>query len=997
LSTSSGVFPCTRWRGAVLAIVFAVAAAPRTEARDVQDFLGRPVGSVRLQLEGRDIDDAALLDLVDTRVGEPLRMTDVRETMEHLHGLGRFQDVQVHADLAAAGSVALRYDLIPLHTVRAVGFRGQLGLSEQTLRDFVQDRFGSTPSVGRAAEAARALTSLLHDRGFVAGQVTPEPIVQHDPDRTTLFFNVASGVRTRIREVVVNGREPPGVRTLRQRGAFQAGEPLDRIRIQADLESYVADVKARGYYQARADFVARADEGEPLAQVEVTVDAGPRISVAFQGDPIPSKQRNELVPVLKEHSVDEDLLEDSRARIESSFQAQGYKDAAAPYAWKGDEQAAERQLVFTVTKGRQYRVQEVELVGNAAVSTRDLLPFVTVARGQPYVESSVAGDKARIVEEYRRRGYVDAKVQHVTVGGTQSGVEPQVVPLTVRIQIAEGARALVRTVGFMGNTAFGEAELSADVKVKPGRPFYDPEIAGDRDAITLKYLNAGYPTATVEPQVAFSADRTQADVRFAIREGAQVFIDHIMIVGNNRTSAKLIGDQLTLKVGKPLGYNDLVESQQRVSALGLFRRARITDLEHSGDPVHRDVLVSVEEAPLTTYGFGGGLEGGQQLRRASGGGTQGQAEQVFQIAPRGFFEIGRRNLWGKNRTVNLFTRLTLRPRNATSTTDSNASQGRYGFNEYRVLGTLREPKLLGTEADGLVTAFIEQAVRSSFNFSRRAVQAEAARRIGPGLSVIGRYSFERARIFDPRYNESEKPQIDRFFPQVRLSSFSSTFVRDTRDDALDPSRGMFTSLETAIAARVVGSEVGFLRSFIQTFVFRPLPTRRRIIFAGAARLGLGRGFPKEVVVLDEAGNPVPGPDGQPVTATVRDIPASERFFAGGATTVRGFALDRLGTPDIIDSDGFSKGGDALLVLNAELRVAVTRDIGVAGFLDAGNVFPRTADLRFGEIRPASGLGLRYKSPLGPLRFDVAFNLSRRFAGEKLESPRQYWITLGQAF
>jgi outer membrane translocation and assembly module TamA len=158
-----------------------------------------------------------------------------------------------------------------------------------------------------------------------------------------------------------------------------------------------------------------------------------------------------------------------------------------------------------------------------------------------------------------------------------------------------------------------------------------------------------------------------------------------------------------------------------------------------------------------------------------------------------------------------------------------------------------------------------------------------------------------------------------------------------------------------------------------------------MVFAGAARIGLARGFPREVI----------GDDGLP--QTVRDIPASERFFAGGATTVRGFALDRLGTPEIIDSDGFSQGGDALLVLNAELRAALGRNISAAGFVDAGNVFARTADLRIGDIRPTAGFGFRYKSPIGPLRFDIGFNLDRQPVAGALESPRQYFFTLGQAF
>jgi outer membrane protein insertion porin family len=337
--------------------------------------------------------------------------------------------------------------------------------------------------------------------------------------------------------------------------------------------------------------------------------------------------------------------------------------------------------------------------------------------------------------------------------------------------------------------------------------------------------------------------------------------------------------------------------------------------------------------------------------------------------------------------------VTFRPRNVVEMDNQDG----YGFNEYRVLGTFREPKIFGTMTDALLTGFVEQAVRSSFNFIRRAVQAEAARRVSTNVTLVGRYSFERTRLFDERYNAEEKPQIDRFFRQFRLSSVSSAALRDTRDDPLDPTRGMLLSADYEVAARLIGSEVGFLRSYLQSFFFRQLSSARRTVLAGAARVGLATGLPREVIRTDETGRPILGPDGRPLTETVEDLPASERFFAGGSTTVRGFALDRLGTPDTIDSDGFAQGGNALIVLNAELRMHAWKDLGFVGFFDAGNVFGNVSDLRLGDIRPAAGFGLRYRSPLGPIRVDLGFNLDRQFVAGQREEPRQIHISLGHAF
>jgi outer membrane translocation and assembly module TamA len=233
---------------------------------------------------------------------------------------------------------------------------------------------------------------------------------------------------------------------------------------------------------------------------------------------------------------------------------------------------------------------------------------------------------------------------------------------------------------------------------------------------------------------------------------------------------------------------------------------------------------------------------------------------------------------------------------------------------------------------------------------------------------------------------------------VRLSSVASSLIRDTRDDALGPSRGTLVGIENEVAARAIGSEVGFVKSFMQGFVYRRLRGPRGAVLAAGVRLGLAAGFAREVPEVDVDGRPLLGPDGAPVEALVDDLPASERFFAGGDTTVRGFGLDQLGTPPTLDANGFPRGGNAVLVLNAELRVPLWRDLGAVVFLDGGNVFRRVEDFNPAELRAAAGFGLRYRSPIGPLRLDLGFKLDPGvLPNGQEERPSALHISLGQAF
>jgi outer membrane protein assembly complex protein YaeT len=500
----------------------------------------------------------------------------------------------------------------------------------------------------------------------------------------------------------------------------------------------------------------------------------------------------------------------------------------------------------------------------------------------------------------------------------------------------------------------------------------------DRDAVHLAYQDLGYESATVEAFPEFSADGTHVAVAFVIREGPQVFVDHVLIVGNVRTKTATIERELQVKRGDPFSLSAINDSQRRLSALGLFRRARITELRHGGETT-RDLLVTIEEAPSTTVGYGGGVEG--KLRVVGSSSEGDNVSERFEVAPRAFFEVGRRNVFGKNRSLNFYSSISLHPPRDDGTS----------ITEYRVVGTFREPRVFDTSADAFVNTTFEQQTRSSFNFARQGLSANIARPVTPAVTVTGTYQIQRTRVFDERLNPDDAPLIDRLFPQFRLSSFSGAVIRDSRDDAVDPSRGGYASATGQLAARRIGSEIGFVKSFFTAQTFHIVPGTNRVVFAGNARLGLASAFQREAV--DEIGDAIPG-------STLDSLPQSERFYAGGDTTVRGFALDRVGTRhipsqqgDTLDENLLPIGGNGLVIFNAELRAPVTRALGVVGFLDTGNVFANATDINLGALRSAVGGGVRYKSPFGPIRFDVGFKVDRQ-PGEGLTA---WFVSFGQAF
>jgi outer membrane protein assembly complex protein YaeT len=953
--------------------------APVAAGQVPDQLLGRVVREVQLRSDGEVVRDAQLDSLVQIRAGEPLAMNAVRETIVHVMGMGRYLDVQVSAFPDGDG-VRVVIDLFPLRDVRRIVFTGDLGLSEGTLRAAVEERFGASPAYGRIADVARAVEELLASRGFLKAKVDVAPADTAAADGD-IVLHVTCGPRARVGSVTYRADDPADELDIRSRVPLRAGDVFDRDDLTRRLEAAADHWRAKRYYEASATERAEPSDDGASVDVVITFVRGPLVTVSVKDNALTPKQLAEFIPLEREGSVDEDLLEDAEARIEEHLRSQGYRDGDASYERLTD--GDQLRIVFTVKYGPLYRVADIRFQGTRAVAAADLAPMMSLVKGQPFVQAKLDADVRTLIAAYRQRGFLDVTCRPAVepVPGARTAGEA---PVVVVMRITEGPRTTVAAIDVAGNRVVPAAELVAGLSTRVGGPLVEQDVENDRDRMLVRYLNLGYRLARVNASVSTSPDRTEARVRFAIDEGPRIFVDHVLVTGNNRIAEATIRRELLLKPGEPMGLAAIEESQRRLAALGVFRRVTISELQHESDE-RRDVLVTVEESPATSLSYGGGIEF--------------QKVENVEVAPRGFFEIGRRNLWGKNRSVNLFSRVSLRRR---TTTETIPSQGVVDVSsttvEYRVVGSYREPRFAGTSSDLQAVLGFEQGSRTSYSFRTQTARVNLSQRYRATWSLLGEYSIQRNEIFEDRINPTDRPLIDRLFPQVRIGSASATAVRSTRDDAFNPRRGTLVSLNGELALRPLGSEVGFAKTFLQGFVYHQMPSRPRIVLAAGARLGLGTGFPRTVPLTTPEGEPILGPDGTQLTAEVRDLPASERYFAGGDTTVRGFQLDHLGEPDTFDRDGTPIGGHAEIILNGEVRLSLSKDFGVVGFFDTGNVYSTVDKLSLGHLRAGTGFGLRYNSPVGPFRFDFGFKLGTlRTYGPVREDRFALHISIGQAF
>ena len=986
------------FRRTVIAAALLLAASPLEAA--VTDYIGKTVVDVRLQLRGAAMQNPELAEIIETRTGAPLAMIDVRESMAHLFGLGLYQDVQVDASLRGDG-VVLTYNLFPAQRVRRIVFEGALGLPESDLRRIVVERHGASPSLARSAQAVATLQTLYRDRGYPKAAIAARAGGAEGVSNVSLVFTIRPGQRARIGTIDVQGAPRDPAPQVLSALDLRAGDEYDGVDLDARLVRYANDLRAQGYYEARVAQLPRYVDADTIVNLVLSIEPGPRVEILFQGDPLAAGDRDRLVPIAREHSVDEDLLEDSKFGIERHFRERGYCNPRVDYQrgdagpQKPEANADVLRVTFTITRGPQCMVEQAEVMGNTSLTSAELAPLVVTRAGQPFSDSTVGADALRIQGYYRQRGFSAVKVtSQVERREPKAGSEF----VRVRLVIAEGVRSVIDAVTFQGNTAIDAETLRRAIATAPGQPYFEPQISSDADTIAVLYLNRGYPEVTAEPAPKAIGDGSKVELGFAIHEGPQILIDHVLVVGNERTSRETILREVQLKSGQPLSQEQEDETRRRITSLGLFRRVDISYLQLPGEQNRRDVVITVEEAPVTIVSYGGGLEGGKRVVRSSDA-EDAVAVEEFQFAPRGFFQVGRRNLFGKDRSLDLFTRVSFRPkgvsaRSGESPTTTAADEGGYGFNEYLARLTYGERRIFGTDSDFTISGVVEQGFRSSFDFRRRGGSVTLTRRISRTLAVSGRYGIDDTLLKNIKADLENQAAIDRLFPQVQLSSVASSVIRDTRSDSIEPNSGSLIGADAELAARRIGSQVGFVKTFLQAFTYRQLRGSRSTVVVLGGRMGLAKGFPYTVT---KAG----------VTTTLEELPGSERFFAGGDTTVRGFTLDRLGTPDegerlgTIDENGFPRGGHGLVVLNAELRIPVRGGLGAVAFIDGGNVWRTAMDMDLLKMRGAVGFGLRYRSPLGPIRVDLGFKLDRRVLKttptRELEPATALHISLGQAF
>jgi outer membrane protein insertion porin family len=854
------------------------------------------VASVRLEADPAE--EARLARFIEVKAGDPLDPEIVRHVVELFYATGDYADVVVEATPAAAGGVDVVFRPVKAPLLADVRVEGDRVLKPDAARRTARLRPREPLWPARLEEAARDLALSLAARGYLEARVTAA--VRPTAGGADAVFTVVSGPLVHVGVARADG--PPGVlAVLHPRIRPQAGEAFRRARAQEAGQKMRDALVDAGYWRAAVTVEEAYDPSAARMDLVFRTDPGPLADVVLRGDTTAQLLRGKVRDLLKQGGLKSDAVEEASDLLEEDARRRGHRLA---HVTRHEEQVGPRLVyVYDVQAGPGARVGSVRVEGD---ETDGLERLLRTRPGAPLVDREVAEDARALTRALEERGHPAARVDaEVPEGGGD---------LPVVFRVHAGPRTRVTSVRVETPQPLPPSSAPQELRLREGGPYRVADLARDRDTVLAAYRNAGYAQAEVAPEVTFSEARAQAVVVLRVAPGAPTTVDHVVITGLESTKEAVVRRELAVKEGEPLGLDRVLESQRRLGALGLFQRVTITEMDPES-ALRRSVVVRAEEAPLTSVSYG-----------------IGYAEQDLL---RGSVEVTRRNLFGMDRRLSVFARAS--------------------FRGFRLLGTFREPYLLGRKQELFATAFREEEEREAFDFVRQGVTLQTARTLSRNWSLILRETYEETRTF----NTSEDClRFGREYCPGMISGPSASLVHDTRDDPLDPRRGHFLLTDGLVSLRWLGGNT-LVKGFVQGASYQLLTAHTLLAFS--ARLGLARTFGEEQLL----------------------VPKPDRFFAGGDYSLRGFGVDEV-RPD---------GGNALVLGGVELRRHLAGAFWGAAFAETGNVYPLVSDMSLGDLRYTAGLGLRYKSAVGPLRIDWGYKLDRR-PGEK---GHHFHFTIGHAF
>ena len=954
--------------------------APTSQAI-LSSYEGQKVTAV--EIAGRpNLDTTKLLPLLQQHAGEPFSRDKIDQSITALKSAGNFSEVQLQIEPEADG---VRVLLIaePAVWFGIFEFPGAERFNYSKLVQVANYPPQAPYNAGDVQKDTDALIRYFQQEGYFEVEVRPQVNLDTTHNVANVNFQVSLNRKAKFGTVVIAGTTPDQAAEMakslqgtmaRVRGAaIRPGKNYRRATLNNAQQYLQKREEKKGKLAAQVKLAGAAYNAETnRADIHYDLETGPTINVEVKGAHLWSWTKKSLLPVYQGVGADPELVQEGRAALVSYFQKKGFFDVNVDSDFH--KQDSVDTIVYTITKGQKHKVTDVSVAGNSQLKTPDLMAMVTVKKKHlfspgDYSEQLVRASQKNLTALYESEGFSSVQVTP-SVSHKDGNV-------LVAFHVVEGPRDIVSSLKIEGADTFPEAKFAPDgLKLAVGKPYSQKLVTQDRANIVAHYLQAGYLTSSFREtaNVVSKKDPHHINVVYHIYEGPQVHTQDVLTLGRVRTQQRLINrDVATIVPNQPMTETELLTSESKLyNHTGVFDWAEVDPRRQITTQTSEDVLVKVHEAKrhTMTYGFGfevvnrgGSIPSGTvALPNLPPVGLPSNftTSETTYYGPRGSFQYTLNNVRGKGESLS-----------------ATAFAGRL---DQRVAGYYIDPNFRWSSWGSTISILAERDEENPVYSSQ----------VENGSAQLQKFLDKKKQdVFFIRYSFSQTDLTRILIPElvlpqdqhVRLSTIAANVTHDSRDNPLDAHKGTLQTIELDFNSSKLGSSVNFARLTGQWAYYHP--TFHNIIWANSIRIGLAQPFDNSLV------------------------PLSQAFFTGGGNTLRGFPLDGAGPQRQVQvcSTGSSTdcsyiqvpaGGNEQLILNTEARIPlpIKQGLGMVVFYDGGNVFPTVGFHDFTSLYTNNvGLGLRYATPVGPVRIDFGHNLNP-VPGVK---STQYFVSIGQAF
>ncbi|MBN4054211.1 outer membrane protein assembly factor BamA [Nitrospira defluvii] len=899
---------------------------------------GKNIGEIRLDPTS-PFPEAEFYDYIDIRVGEPYQARQVRKAVERLFATGKFKALWTTVEPIELDSLRLRFHWVESRILSSIQISGNRLLTDEEIVNSMAIEMGDPYSESVWKRSLENITSRYREAGYfqtkTASQLKPP---SGDRQGLDASIQIREGGRARIGKLSLRGDTIFSRGLLKLRMRSQKGEYYHAEHLKNDLRWLEEYYINKGYYKVViGPAVVSYNEDSNEVDIAISIQPFQQVVLFFEGSQVLSKTELEKQVLIKrERSDEENVLDESLRQLERYYWREGYPNVKVGYTIEDFPEKKRRIFIFTIESGAYAKIDKIRFLGHHAFSEETLQNQIVLEssgyfKSRPYVKEDHENAVESLVQFYREEGFRNIEVTP-EVQYHRSGKSVWVI-----FKIDEGVRTRIDQIEIKGNASISDDHLKEALTLEFQIPYTDTRVQEGARALLSAYARQGYLYADMRPELNFSFEQTEVTVTYHVMEGKQVRVGKITLEGNLRTKPDVIIKRLAIHTGDPYDPEKVLESQKEIYRTSLFSSVRFEplELEKKGDV--QDIRLQLVERPRISLEFGVGYSDREALR--------------------GIIEVVHRNLWGTNQMIS-------------ARAEGSRLEERY-FLSYKKPWFFHKTV---TARASLASLDLEEVSFDEQTFSAVVgVDKKFTKTIQGSLL----YQYERKEASNVSNPNDFKPED---IGVLKIGTLNPSLIRDTRDNVLYPTSGSVNSILFRDAAKILGSEVQLVKLILQSRWYRKITTHS--VFA----LSMGAG------VVERFGDS-------------QSIHISERFFLGGRNTVRGYDQDKLGIDGVTINTppppaasqphkvGEPTGGNAMLVLNEELRIQLPKSFGLVIFFDHGNIWDDPRNFDASDIKSSVGAGLRYNTPIGPFRLDWGYKLNR----EDYEDPWAIHFTLGHAF